>query len=102
MATCFSCGAELPDRIYRNTLCESCGADAKVCLNCEFYDASAHWQCRETIPEPVHDKDRANFCDYFHPAPASRGSGAAGSAAGSAAGADEKARDAFSKLFGDE
>jgi len=24
-----------------------------------------HWDCRETIPEPVKEKDRANFCGYF-------------------------------------
>lgn len=24
-----------------------------------------HWDCRETVPEQVIDKERANFCDYF-------------------------------------
>ena len=95
MATCFSCGAQLPERIYRNTICESCGADAKVCLNCGFLDESAQWQCRETIPEAVREKDRANFCDYFRPATRPRGGGSASSSG-------EQARDAFSKLFGDE
>ncbi|MFP4114503.1 MAG: hypothetical protein ACOC2Y_06545 [Spirochaetota bacterium] len=95
MATCFVCGAGLPERIYRTTRCESCGADAKVCLNCDFFDESAHWQCRETIPEPVREKDRANFCDFFRPAAKSRQSGGKDDSA-------EKARDAFSNLFGDE
>ena len=95
MPRCFVCEAELPKRIYRNTLCESCGAEAKVCLNCEFYDPSAHWQCHETIPEDVREKDRANFCDYFRPAAARRGKVAPNDA-------DEKAKDAFSRLFGDE
>jgi predicted RNA-binding Zn-ribbon protein involved in translation (DUF1610 family) len=67
MAYCFSCGGALDEigRVYRNTLCPHCGADVKVCLNCRFYDPSAHWECRETIPEAVREKDRANFCDYF-------------------------------------
>ena len=95
MASCFVCGAELPKKIYRNTLCESCGADAKVCLNCEFYDESAHWQCRETIPEAVKEKDRANFCDYFRAASSRRVKSSGNGSQGSA-------RDAFSKLFGDE
>ena len=95
MATCFACGAALPQKIYRNTLCESCGADAKVCLNCEFYDESAHWQCHETIPERVKEKDRANFCDYFRPSSKGRVGTSGNDIAGTA-------RDDFSKLFGDE
>lgn len=98
MASCFRCGAELPEKVFRTTLCPSCGADARVCLNCTFYDESAHWQCRETIPEAVREKDRANFCDYFRPAAGRPSTGATGDH-------EEKqsqARDAFSKLFGDE
>ena len=25
--------------------------------------------CRETVADAVHDKERANFCDYFQPRP---------------------------------
>ncbi len=25
----------------------------------------AHYGCRESIDEPVWDKEKANFCDYF-------------------------------------
>lgn len=96
MASCFRCGAALPEKIFRQTTCESCGADAKVCLNCTFYDPSAHWECRETIPEAVRDKDRANFCDYFRPTTRTR------SAADPEPDASAKARDSFSRLFGDE
>ena len=96
MATCFSCGAPLPKKIYRNTLCESCGADAKVCLNCEFYDPSAHWECHETIPEAVREKNRANFCDYFRAATKSA------SPSRTSGGDTAEARDAFSRLFDDE
>lgn len=98
MASCFRCGAELPEKIFRSTVCPSCDADARVCLNCTFYDKSAHWQCRETIPESVREKDRANFCDYFRPA--ARGSGPG--APGDQGSGQTQARDAFSKLFGDE
>ena len=94
MANCFRCGAELAGRIYRNVTCESCGADAKVCLNCTFYDPSAHWECRETIPDPVRDKDRANFCDYFQPR--------SGGGPKKESVQKEQARDALSKLFGDD
>lgn len=96
MASCFRCGATLPEKVYRNTLCESCGADAKTCLNCRFHDPSAHWECRETIAEAVREKDRANFCDFFSLRTAARPSGGAGDS-----GAGGKARSTFDSLFGD-
>ena len=37
----------------------------RCCKNCEFYAPGAHWDCRETVPEQVVDKERGNFCDYF-------------------------------------
>lgn len=95
MANCHSCGASLPSRIYRTTQCDACEADAKVCLNCDFYDKGSHWECRETISEPVRDKDRANFCDFFRPATRIR-------AKGNKPGDTDQAHDAFSRLFGDE
>jgi len=67
MAACYSCGNPLDprERVFRNTLCSQCGKELHVCLNCNFYAPGAHWDCRETIPEAVRDKDRANFCDFF-------------------------------------
>lgn len=67
MAVCFSCHAALSelDTVARHTKCPECGADAKVCLNCRFYDPSAHWECKEDIPEEVKVKDQANFCEFF-------------------------------------
>jgi hypothetical protein len=92
MVSCYACGDPLPERVYRNTTCESCGKDAKVCLNCKFYDRAAHWECRETIPDPVKEKDRANFCDYFS---------AGGSRAIKGNKKTDEARDSFNQLFGD-
>ncbi len=67
MGSCYFCGHDLPEslEVRRSTSCPSCGKDVKICLNCGFYAPEAHWECRETIPEPVAEKDRANFCDYF-------------------------------------
>ena len=36
-------------------------------MNCAFYDAHAHNQCRETQAEWVRYKEEANYCDYFRP-----------------------------------
>ena len=48
--------------------CPACGRDLHICLNCEFYDANAYRQCRESIKELVQDKERANYCDFFRTA----------------------------------
>ncbi len=65
MGFCYNCGEEIVAPVHRSTVCSSCGKDVKVCLNCRFYSPGVHWDCRETIPEPVKEKDRANFCGYF-------------------------------------
>ncbi len=82
---CQYCGNEYRDRVYRNTACPVCDKDLKICFN-----------CRETIPEPVRDKVRANFCDYFvyvlrKPAGPRKGGEAA-----------SDARNKFDSLFQDE
>ena len=67
MKICFNCSHEFPHdyRAYRSSICPACGREVKVCKNCRFFTPGAHWDCRETIPEPVKEKDRANFCDFF-------------------------------------
>ncbi|MDE3098611.1 MAG: hypothetical protein KGJ88_03995 [Verrucomicrobiota bacterium] len=73
-----------------------CRSDLRVCLNCVHYDARAAHQCRERRAEPVLEKDRGNFCEYFDFAvrvwtPAATRGGAR----------ENAARDQLSKLFGD-
>jgi hypothetical protein len=67
MHACRFCGTavENPREVYRGSTCSRCGKDLKICLNCKFYSPGAHWDCSETIEEPVADKERANFCSYF-------------------------------------
>lgn len=65
MGKCYFCGSEIEAPVYRSTICPNCGRDVKICLNCVFYSPGSHWDCRETIPEQVKDKERSNFCDYF-------------------------------------
>jgi hypothetical protein len=98
MARCFSCGSELPEKIFRTTTCPSCDKDAKVCLNCSFYEKGAQWDCRERIDEPVRDKDRGNFCAFF--VPETRRTGREGTGGGTDK--SEEAKKAFKGLFGEE
>lgn len=92
MNKCYFCGAESSEKIYRNSLCSSCGKDLKVCLNCVHYNKQSNNQCREPQAERVTDKDRSNFCDYFEPS----GKGGSGSGAEKAAEARNKLEDLFS------
>ena len=69
---CYRCGVELTaltPPLSRRDTCPSCRADLRVCLMCTAYDPSAVRQCTEDDAEDVHDKARANFCDYFVPNP---------------------------------
>lgn len=67
MHACHYCAAEIknPREVFRSSACPSCGKDLKICLNCRFYSRGAHWDCAESIDEPVHDKERASFCTFF-------------------------------------
>jgi hypothetical protein len=95
MRVCHFCGARLDEKmeVHRSSTCASCGKDLKICCNCRFYSKGVHNDCLETSAEPVKDKDRSNFCDYFQfkdSAPAD----------GSAPSRKDHAREDFLKLFG--
>ena len=49
----------------RTETCPDCHRDLRVCLNCARHDPRAAHECREPRAEPVADKDRANFCEWF-------------------------------------
>ncbi len=96
MRACHFCGRQVPEgeRIYRNSSCAGCGRDLKICLNCRFYSPGAHWDCSETIHDPVADKERANFCEFFQFRDGKPGAGRQDQ------GKPAKARDEFRRLFG--
>ncbi len=57
-------GVEEP--IPRDATCEGCGRDLRCCRNCRHFDERYHNQCTETEAEPVVEKTRRNFCEYFY------------------------------------
>jgi len=99
MHACHFCGAPVhePRNVHRSTTCDSCHRDLKICLNCRFYSPGAHWDCSESIDEPVRDKDRSNFCTFFVFRDAASGPARRQSAAQQS---EQKARQALDKLFG--
>jgi hypothetical protein len=64
---CWSCGLtwEFSPPLGRGDSCSGCRRDAKVCLNCKFYDRHANRECLESQAELVKDKEKSNFCDWF-------------------------------------
>jgi hypothetical protein len=99
MHVCHFCATEIanPREVYRNSTCSKCGRDLKICLNCRFYSPGAHWDCAESVDEPVHDKDRANFCTFF-----TFRTGQHGAPSAPSKDAGQEARRKIDKLFGDE
>ena len=53
------------DPIPRDAECESCRKDLRSCRNCRHYDPRYNNSCRETMADPVEEKERRNFCEYF-------------------------------------
>ncbi len=90
---CWHCGRTIDtrERIGIREICPRCGRGLHCCRNCEFYDPTAHNQCRETMAELVADKERPNFCDYFAPNPAAR--------AGQGRSAEATARSKLEEIF---
>jgi len=96
---CYYCGAIIDGKVYRSSVCPECGRDLKTCVNCTFYSPGSHWDCRETISDPVREKEQANFCDFFRLSAGSRKDDRTRSDGGGVEDPDH--RKAFDKLFGD-
>ena len=64
---CWYCGSPVtePEPIGRSYRCAVCGKDIRSCKSCRFCLSGAKGDCSETRAEPVSDKERANFCDWF-------------------------------------
>lgn len=68
IGACYKCARELREADYgRQELCPGCRFDTKVCRNCLYYDPRMNNECREPAAEPVTDKVKSNFCEWFKP-----------------------------------
>ena len=87
---CHACGSAIAlEKIGVRDVCDRCSAYLHSCRQCDFYEAGAHNDCRETNADLVADKDAGNFCDYFRVG-AARAAGRSGTTG---------ARDALERLF---
>lgn len=65
---CWSCGAKLESHEYgRETNCLSCSKPTRVCRNCRWYAPGRTNDCLEPVAEPIKEKDRPNYCEFFEP-----------------------------------
>jgi hypothetical protein len=64
---CYRCRNEIEmiAKLQRTDTCPHCGADLHCCKNCEYWDPSAHNQCKEHIAEYIPDREKTNFCTFF-------------------------------------
>jgi hypothetical protein len=67
MAECYKCGNSFAEgyKPGRQDVCPNCNAAVHCCLNCRFYDETAHNKCSEPQSEWVSDKEKGNFCHFF-------------------------------------
>jgi len=56
----------IAEPIPRDAECPNCGKDLRSCRNCRHYDPAYNNSCRETEAEPVPEKTRRNFCEFFY------------------------------------
>jgi len=66
MASCWQCSADLGPlrKVEREETCGSCATWVHACKNCRFWNDSGR-SCEEPAADWVHDRERANFCDFF-------------------------------------
>lgn len=65
---CWKCGASLnkvPTSFGRHAECPACHSPLHVCRQCRHFDTAKAKSCREPMAEPVLDKVRVNFCEWF-------------------------------------
>ena len=65
MPKCPYCGTEIEATVYYSTECPSCSKVLHSCRCCSFFSPDAHYGCRESVDEPVWDKEKSNHCDWF-------------------------------------
>lgn len=65
---CHLCGAALDvhEPVARDAECPACRGDVRCCRNCRHYDERYNNSCTETEADPVPEKSRRNFCEFFY------------------------------------
>jgi hypothetical protein len=64
---CHNCGRSVSGfgAIGPESTCPNCNVSLHCCRACRQFDTSARWECRQSIPERIADKGKANSCGLF-------------------------------------
>ncbi|MCX7025603.1 MAG: hypothetical protein NT080_13455 [Spirochaetes bacterium] len=95
---CLACGTPFPSRDERGfrSLCPDCGRELHTCKNCAFFKPGVHYDCAETVQDPVFDKEKANLCEWWRPG---NPKGVPGGSPGTEKRAEASAKAKFDELF---
>jgi hypothetical protein len=88
---CAACGAQAPPHINIASSCPQCNGDLHTCRHCTYFDPSARFECRKTIPARIVNKNARNTCELFAARTVVERE--------TSSGAPTDARQAFAKLF---
>ena len=88
---CAACGAKVSPNISGDSSCSNCNADLHTCRQCAYFDPSARYECRKTIPARIVNKHARNTCELFTPRTVVERE--------TSSGPPTDARQAFAKLF---
>jgi hypothetical protein len=91
MVKCAACGAKVSPNINLDSSCPKCSADLHTCRLCTYFDPSARFECRKSIPARIVNKHARNTCELFAPRTVVERE--------TSSGAPTDARQAFAKLF---
>ena len=67
---CWKCGrliSEMPIKIGFRAVCQHCGNDLHVCVNCRYYSPGKPNDCAVPGTEWIRDREANNFCEEFRP-----------------------------------
>ena len=65
VSRCGACGAVLPVATASLEHCPNCRAAIHACRQCAHFDPGRRFECAESIPERVADKNARNACTLF-------------------------------------
>jgi hypothetical protein len=88
---CVACGAKAPAFIKLDSTCPKCNAELHTCRQCTYFDPSARFECRKSIPARIMNKNKSNTCELFEARTVVERE--------TSSGAPKDARQAFANLF---
>jgi hypothetical protein len=65
LSRCAGCGATLPITAASLSECPACRAALHACRQCTHFDPAQRFECTETVPARIADKQQRNECASF-------------------------------------